>query len=406
MTKQIFGRFSAIAGIFVIFALPLMAEKNADYGWKDEDFTKEELADLRAGSGQSPFSGLTRSAFPDTEDKNLHFADACIEGDKLTITAVGDLLLHSPLQRRAENKAGGFRVLWKSIEPHFANADISYANLEGPVSESNELGTYPNFNYATHLVPDLLASGIDIVSTANNHALDKGSRGADDTVNLLELHRLNFTGTRKRSGGGHWHTITKAKGFSIAWLACTFGTNGIADNQSQVLNCYRDTEEIRSIVSKLSSQEGIDAVIVTPHWGEEYQLVPNSSQKALARQFLEAGALAVIGSHPHVLQTWEKLTINGKEKFVIYSLGNFVSCQFGNTKRTSILLALGLTKDAQGVTHINGVKYIPLFMTTGSVEPMDSLNAGESKSLVAGMFGTENAVRSDQKIVTNSECYH
>jgi poly-gamma-glutamate synthesis protein (capsule biosynthesis protein) len=265
--------------------------------------------------------------------------------------------------------------------PLFLKADLAYANIEGPVAGAvttkNKLGTdpgrkfddscytgYPRFNYHPTVIDELAASGIDVVSTANNHSMDRGVIGVDRTIDHLRAAKLAFTGTRKSGDTvSPWHVITKAKGFKVAWVACTFSTNGISDVKHQVLQCFKDRQELLKIVSDLSTFPGIDAVIVTPHWGDEYENEPDSDQKKLARELIESGAVAVIGSHPHVLQPWEKhVAHDGREGFIIYSLGNFVSAQRSLAKRTSVVLYLGLTRDENGRTHVNGARFVPVAM--------------------------------------------
>jgi len=260
----------------------------------------------------------------------------------------------------------------------------------------------------------LVRSGFNIVSTANNHSLDKGPQGVDETISELQEHRLPFTGTRRtQDRTSPWHTVTEQEGFKIAWLACTFSTNGIPDRQQQVLHCYEDQAETLAIIERLSNTPGIDAVIVTPHWGVEYKHHPEARERALGRKFLEAGALAVIGAHPHVLQSWEKITIRGEERFIIYSLGNFVSGQSGAARRASTLLYLGLSKNRAGDVWINGVRNLPLTMILRpnevGVVPSHTLSereGGPSIAINRMLFTADNEVKPEdaQALRTNPEC--
>jgi len=207
-------------------------------------------------------------------------------------------------------------------------------------------------------------SGFDVVSTANNHSLDRHALGVDRTIEELEKERLPYTGTRSTQNMDQpWHTITQVKGRNIAWLACTFSTNGIPDKKSQVLPCYQNQKELIGLVQALSKDSDIDAVIVTPHWGEEYQHQPQSSQITLGRQLIEAGATAVLGTHPHVVQPWEKYHAkDGREGFIIYSTGNFVSGQAPTPRRVSLMVQLNLTGFNNQKLKIRGVQFLPLLM--------------------------------------------
>lgn len=350
----------------------------------------------------------------------LRFDSACKAGTSITIAAMGDVLLHSPLQRQAYG-SGGFESLWRSVQPMFSRTDLTYANLEGPcadglttsgaardpgrVFDDRVYSSYPQFNYHPSLISSLKSAGVDVVSTANNHAMDRRSKGADRTIENLKSEGLPFTGTRSTADmEAPWYAITEAKGIRVAWLACTFSTNGIPDAKNQVLSCYDDKATVLQTIADLKKRSDIDAVIVTPHWGVEYQSAPQPQEKNLAHAMLDAGALAIFGGHPHVTQPWEKYeTRDGREGFVIYSLGNFVSGQSGLAKTSSLILFMGLTKGADGKTTINGVRHYPLQMQNG---PWTARYAGgASLDLTTRMYGSWNRLGADEALVTNPECH-
>src|SRR5690606_19519399 len=96
-------------------------------------------------------------------------------------------------------------------------------------------------------------------------------------------------------------------------------------------------------IRTLAKRPDVHAILFTPHWGAEYQHTPDAKQKALAREVLDAGATAVIGTHPHVVQPIEKYTTqDGRETLIAYSLGNFISNQIGLPRLSSAILMLGL----------------------------------------------------------------
>ncbi|ARG96366.1 CapA family protein [Legionella micdadei] len=286
------------------------------------------------------------------------------------IIAVGDVLLHPPLQIKGLEK--GFTQLWSPLIPLLEGADLTYGNLEGPTAEMLDMRgkptdnfkraytAYPMFNYPPTLIGALKSSGFDIVSTANNHTLDRLGVGIDKTIASLEANQLAFTGTRRQNSEAPWYTETHARDISIVWLACTQDTNGIADQYNQVLHCYRDKHQILQLVSELAKTH--DAVIITPHWGIEYQTKPNKSQQKFAQELAEAGALAILGSHPHCVQPFEWITTSsGKKVFVAYSLGNFVSNQGSLKNRSSGLLSLYLAKK-NGFIFIDKISFQPTYM--------------------------------------------
>lgn len=351
----------------------------------------------------------------------LEFSDACRAGTRITIAAIGDVLLHAPLQRQAYAAEDGHHSLWKNVEPMLAAADLTYGNLEGPCADGHTTtGTardpgkvfdervytsYPQFNYHPSLIGAMKESGFDVVSTANNHALDRRGRGADRTIENLRSGELPFTGTRRSDEpDAPWYAITEAKGVRVAWIACTFSTNGIPDRENQVLSCYEDKSVLLANIRELAARSDVDAVFVTPHWGVEYKHTPENQEKRLAREMLEAGALAVLGNHPHVVQPWEKVvTQDGREGFVIYSLGNFVSGQSGTAKRSSLILYLGLTKGADGKVTINGVRHVPLLMQS-SPSWTATHAKGDSLALTNQILGEWNRLLPDEEPITNPTC--
>ena len=352
----------------------------------------------------------------------LKFREACKAGTKITIAAVGDVLLHSPLQQQAYASPEGHHSLWKNVEPLLSRADLTYANLEGPCAEglstTGEMtdpgkrfdgkvySSYPQFNYHPSLIGSLKESGIDVVSTANNHALDRRWAGADRTIENLKKAGLPFAGTKASTDTSpSWFTITEAKGVKVAWVACSFSTNGIPDTKSQVLNCYEDKATLLATIKGLASRRSadVDAIIVTPHWGVEYNHAPEQQEKNLAHEMLDAGATAILGGHPHVVQPWEKYTTrDGREGFVIYSLGNFVSGQSGVDKRSSLILYVGLTKGTDGKVTVNGVRHMPLTMAQSPYTA--KLATGDSLDQTTRILGSWNKLEANADLVTNPEC--
>lgn len=310
----------------------------------------------------------------------IHFTAECLSGQHYRIVAVGDILLHTHLQQQAA-ASGSFTELWHHFTPYFQQADIAYANLEGPTANGvNQHGrdvpdpgpvfdkvvytNYPQFNYPPRLLDDLVASGFDLVSTGNNHALDRGELGIDRTIDALKTAKLQYTGTRRSDHNEipqPWHTKISRNGLTTAWIACTYDTNGLPDRKQQVLHCYKQTDEIKQLIGELKNQ--VDAILITPHWGWENSITLQPEQIAFAKEMLDNGALAILGSHPHTPQPMEKyLTKDGRETFILYSLGNFVNGQRLTTQKTAIILLLDLIKTETRVV-IEQVSFIPAFMT-------------------------------------------
>ncbi|OIQ16079.1 MAG: hypothetical protein BM556_15575 [Bacteriovorax sp. MedPE-SWde] len=408
------------------------------------------------------------SALSSTAADTMRFSRACEGGKSITISAVGDILLHETLQRRAIRE-NSFEALWQDVIPYFENADYSYGNLESPAAKgTNKKGervkdpgfvydgkvysSYPRFNYNPKVIRDLKNSGLDIISTANNHSLDRWSRGVDQTIKEIEKQELEFIGTRlkkkeRRDKLSDWYRVTDIDGVKVAWIGCTFFVNyGLTDKYDQVMYCEstKGKKRIKSIIEKLKDKT--DAIIITPHWGKEYVSNESKKQRVAAHKWINMGATAVIGSHPHVLQPMEKVERkDGSEGFIIYSLGNFASNQGGRrseckgeskclnkkiAQRASVVLFLGLTKNENG-TFINGVKALPTRMVnqydTRRVE-LEIINKDMSEfdeelavreelsspkrhgdgrrelKHIKSVLPAGNLIFPDEEVLTNSEC--
>ena len=361
----------------------------------------------------------------------MAFSHACAPGARLSLGAVGDVLLHEHLQRQAVREPERFRSIWGKMEPAFEKVDIMYANLEGPVAPGTllrgkkakkEVGfrfdgevysSYPFFNYHPYVLKDLKTSGVDVVSVANNHAMDRSRNGVDRTVESLRQAGMTYTGIRKASptAPAPWHGETQANGWTVAWLACTYGVNGLPDRKRQVLRCEDQKREVLRHVKALAARKDIDAIVLTPHWGWEMREMPLPNQRAWAREMVEAGVTMILGSHPHVLQPWEKVvTSGGREALVVYSLGNFVSNMPDPKTRTSAMVIVGLTKKEDGGSVvINGVRHLPLWMRRHGkrrfVEPLTHTpQDAPALGHVHSMFGSFNALGPAERPTPTPQC--
>lgn len=358
----------------------------------------------------------------------LSFAHACDPGEVVTIAAVGDIMGHHELQMQAYKAKTRFFDIWSNIEDLLGNADITYGNLEAPLArgitrklervedpgmvfDNSVYSGYAMFNIHKSLAADMKKVGFDVVSVANNHSLDRGPLGIDHTIEHLDEVKILHTGTRKQGKKTPWHAVTESKGMRIAWLACTLHTNFGKDHLGQVLHCFKG-DKVKQLVEELAADASIDAVIVTPHWGKEYADQPSEGQMKYAQEWVDAGATAIIGSHPHVLEPWAKLTAkDGREAFVIYSLGNFMSHQRTLNRRTTIVLYFGLRKRDDGQVELVGARYVPLHTRmVGNkqkffVEAIDRVGGpADARAHAVGMYGKWNLMKPDEPVVVNPHC--
>ncbi len=353
----------------------------------------------------------------------IPFEAACEPAQKtLVIGAVGDFLMHGPLQVQGYNTR--FESIWSGVQSRMDEVDVMYANLETPVAagvtrgrqvtnggvrpvfDKNIYSGYPVFNTHEKLLAGIKASGFDILSTANNHSMDRGPVGIDKTVDAIESYGIPYSGTRKRGSNKSFITYMHSGGFDLAFIACTFSLNGFNDPNDQVLECYSEKSKLIAEIKEAGRRA--DAVIVTPHWGIEYTNAPAARDVALGKELLEAGATAVVATHPHVIQPIRKhVTNDGREGVIVFSTGNFISNQQGQ-KKIGLMAFIGLSKSNKG-TWINGVRYSPTYMGTAQsgLKFLDQSGAGSSFTTLVENVMKDKAgfLPSNAKLVTNPECH-
>lgn len=360
------------------------------------------------------FSQASESLLENNLD--LKYNGSCNSSNKLaTLSFVGDILIHKALYQAVVSETKHFTQLWKKTEPLLQKADFSVANLEGPAAlgidqngkDKGDIGfvydgevysgTNFVFNYHPRILSDLKNSGFDLLTTANNHSLDRLGIGINKTIIAAKNTGIPTVGTKlSDSSDNDFYKISNIKNMNIAFIGCTEFIN-LSNNEDQVLFC--ETDKIIKIIKELSYRVDVDAVVVLPHWGVEYSNTPRDFQKEYARNYLEAGATAVIGSHPHVLQPWEKyITKNGRETLIIYSLGNFVAGQAGLEKQTGCIAYLGLSKNGKEKAKIYGVAYTPTFRTGSSINPIGKNDSIEVLNHVKNMYGTSGRVDPSENI--------
>ncbi len=257
--------------------------------------------------------------------------------DSVNLLFLGDIMLDrfvAERSRRAGTQKYPFLQIAGPENNFFDNFDTVVANLEGPVTSRRAAPDKGDvdFMFELGIAPMLKEVGIDAVSQANNHTLDQGRAGADESHKLLTEAGLTVFGDQVYDDATSSLAIIETQGTKVALL----GFN-ITDNP---LN-YQDAE-----AALKSAYEQARYVIVYMHWGAEYQSTPNMSQIELAHWFIDQGVDAVIGAHPHWMQSIE--VYNGRP--IVYSLGNFIFDQDWSTETNYGLIAsLSITPDVTEV---------------------------------------------------------
>lgn len=319
--KLVIG-IAASVGLLVLAALMLLIR----FGIIDEEFL----------SSSSPNATPAPSDAVQTEP----------EHERFTISLVGDCTLEG---NRFQSLCGDdMGYPFENVREYFENDDATIANLECNFSDALlSSGSLFHFKAPTENADMLVSGGIDFVTTANNHIMDYGQRGLDDTLSALDERGIAY------GIDGQSVVFTTESGLKLG-IYCGYGGFMISETQ------------IKEAIDKLKA-DGAEYIICALHWGVEGAYRPNAYQKNLAHAAIDAGADLVYGSHPHVLQPTEEYGGG----LILYSLGNF---SFGGNSfprdYDSVIVQLTLCRNADGGVSLEACDYIPCSIS-GSDENND-----------------------------------
>jgi len=263
-----------------------------------------------------------------------------------TLIAVGDNLYHNVLFRANAEGVRDFTPYYASVKPLVQSADIAFVNQETVFAGTAAgFSGYPRFNTPFEAGLALIDSGFNVVSHANNHAMDKGESGVLSTMDYWEQHpEITVLGIHRSQEARDKPSLVEANGVKVGFLSYTYGTNGLpVPAKKPYLVSLIDTDVMEQEISALRPH--CDFLVVSMHWGNEYEHTPTARQKELAAFLAEFGVDLVIAHHPHVLQPMEFLPRqDGGWTLVVYSLGNFLSAQRNNNRLLGGMLYLRARK--------------------------------------------------------------
>ena len=305
------------------------------------------------------------------ENKTNNNSEETPTDTTFTLTAIGDIMCHNTQYIDAYNDETGeydFSYVFDDISLYTKTADICVGNLETTFAgEDVGYSSYPTFNTPDSLAYELKDIGVDVLSTAGNHALDKGFNGLSRTIDVLNDADISHLGTYKSKEEQDKTLIKYVKGIKIAFVNFTYGTNGIPIPSDKPYCVNLIDENLMKEQIDRAKEEELDIIIACMHWGTEYKTTPSSTQEQLADFLFKNGVDIILGTHPHVLEPMEKRTVTlddgaTKDGFVIYSLGNFIADQNAEYTRDSIILNIDITKHTDGKITIDNYEYVPIYM--------------------------------------------
>lgn len=307
-------------------------------------------------------------------------AEICQPVSSATFIAVGDIMLSRGVER-AITRSGDHSLPFSGLEDELGSTDFNFGNLESPVSGNDaRYGEGLVFNTHSRDMEGVFENNFQVVSLANNHALDQGVKGLEHTVKFLADRGVAGVGVGNTLEEAWRPRIVEVRGIRIAFVSASYASvndGGVARNQY-----VARTDDIESLATAIrQARANSDIVIATMHAGIEYTRHPDRQQIAFARAAIDNGAAMVIGSHPH----WVQITEQYKGKQIFYSLGNFIFDQRQPGTTNGLILRVTVSKRSCGSgavtrTYLNPTEAIPVVIEVGGIPHRD----GVSRSFVTG----------------------
>lgn len=295
--------------------------------------------------------------------------------NEVHVRAAGDIMAHDDQLMSAKQDDGSydFTSFFSTIAETLSDADLTMANLETTIGEPGTHGYsgYPYFHTPKSLLTVLKGAGIDLLTTSNNHCLDRFFDGLVETLDSIDEAGIAHTGTFRSRQEYQKPYVTEINGIKIGIAAYTYGTNGMekkSDEEGVKWGImYLENADFKKSADRLRAA-GAELLIAVPHWGKEYKRAPEAETVSYARKMAEAGFDVIIGSHPHMVQPIEWIETERSDgstgrTLVAYSLGNFISAQRDQYRDTGIVLDFTIRESIDtGAISIADVGYVPVWV--------------------------------------------
>ncbi len=280
----------------------------------------------------------------------------------VTLKAVGDNLIHSPIFKACRTEDGfNFDGLYTHITPYIENADIAAINQETIFVDDTQTFTgYPAFGTPTEVGESVADAGFNLITHATNHTYDRGYNAMLHTMNFWKQYEhITVLGIHESPEKQQEIAVWEKDGLKIAMLNFTYGLNGyrLPNDKPYLVNLLDRGEGNADLLKR--AEECADITVVFVHFGTEYTHKPTAEQKRDVEFFTQNGADVIIGGHPHVIQpVTGHISANGNKSVVFYSLGNFLSNQSGTDKILGGMASVTISKE-NGETFVESYEMLP-----------------------------------------------
>ncbi len=276
-----------------------------------------------------------------------------IETYELSLLAVGDNLIHSPIYKKANNGDGTYNFLpmYENVKDVIQSYDLAVINQETIfIEDDNKISSYPQFGTPIEMGDALIETGFDVILNATNHTWDKREQGILDTLNFWNKYpEITILGIHKDKEDANKIDIIEKNNFKLALFNYTYGLNGftLPQGKEYLVDLLENKDKFLNDVKSIEDE--VDYTICFLHIGTEYVYQPTEYQKNYINNLIDAGADIIICAHPHVIEPYGMITTeNGNNALVYYSCGNFISSQNEVVRVLGGMADIKLSKTIQG----------------------------------------------------------
>ena len=249
---------------------------------------------------------------------------------KASLIATGDGLIHSTVYNAAYNRTTAtydFSKMLTYTKEKLKDYDIKYYNQETIFDDEKAYGGFPMFNTPSKFGKDMIEAGFNLVSISSNHSMDRGAESAKRSADWWKSQENVLTNGMASSEEMRTnYQIKEVNNITYTMLSYTYGTNGLGgaelNKEPYLVNVYNE-ELVKNDIAAV--RDKVDVLIVSMHWGNEYQQIASETQKEQAKFLADNGVDIILGTHSHCIQPWEWID----DTVVFYSFGNFISNQMG-----------------------------------------------------------------------------
>ena len=310
-------------------------------------------------------------------NKNISESDVIIK-----MSAVGDILCSEEMIEDAynkEKKTYNFSSMFGNVSNYIDNADIIMGTMETGIADKE----YSNIHAPKEFAQEVRKSGVNLVSIAHNHSLDSGVDGLKETKDNLE--EIGFDVIGDKFDKANSVKIKKVKNIKIAFLAYTYFVDNQKKKEKEELSCVNMySEEQAKEDIKYAKENDADYICVLMHWGDAMTEKISEEQRKIADFLVDNDVNMILGSHPSVVQPMEvRKNKDGKNVFIAYSIGTYISTLSSEEAKTELVLNIELRKSGKdGEIYLNKIDYTPMFMLDNGTDAQDRFCLVEMKSTI------------------------